>query len=221
MSTSEVKSWQGSQPSPKGRRFRKAFFGIAIAGIGTVFLVVGALHQSGILPIHRVFRSFSAPFRAPQIADIANPIRYERPRFSFSYPANWRLDTKDQHFDPDEFLVLDAPRHGQVGLQIAHVDVDTADAVEQIAARYAIPGLQIQRRSEFDSWGQFHGSGLTLSGSLLGDKFQIRIFAHSGPSGSVIVWEYWWDGPHSINATGFDLIENSFQFSLPALAIPE
>ena len=91
-------------------------------------------------------------------------------------------------------------------------EIDPKDAAEQVAARFQLPLLQPIDRSEFGTWGQFDGHGLMISGEKLGEPFQIRIFAHSGITQSFLVWEYWWDGPDSINATGFKLIEDSFRF---------
>lgn len=70
-------------------------------------------------------------------------------------------------------------------------------------------------RSEFHSWGEYDGHGLTLEGEKLGEPFQIRIFAYVGTEKSLVVQEFWHDGPDSINAAGFALIEESFRMSEP------
>ena len=194
---------------------RKAsvFLKIGVGVVIVVSLLLVALRSSGIIPIHRVPRILSAPFRPPQRADTVNPIKHERAQFTFLYPRNWRIDTETEHYNPDSFLILDAPRRGQVRLQILAVETDSRDMAEQVAERFQLPELRIMNRSEFHAWGQLDGHGLTLSGEKLGDPFQVRIFAHNGTTQSLVVWEYWWDGADSINATGFELIEDSFRFS--------
>jgi hypothetical protein len=182
---------------------------------------LAALHFSGIIPIHRVPRILTAPFRPPQRADFANAIKYERTHFTFSYPGNWRFDTASKHHHPDSFLILDAPRHGSVRLQILDIETDSSELAEQVAARFDLPGLRVTNRSEFTTWGQLDGHGITLLGSKLGDPFQVRIFAHGGTAQSLVVWEYWWDGADSINAAGFKLIEDSFRFSRVGKETPE
>jgi hypothetical protein len=178
-----------------------------------VCLVLAALHFSGIIPIHRVPRILTAPIRPPQRADTANPILYNREQFTFSYPGNWRIDTASEHHDPDSFLILDAPRRGQVRLQILAVETASKEMAEQVAARFDLPGLRVDQRTEFRRWRQLNGYGLRLLGEKLGDPFQVRVFAHSGRMHSLVVWEYWWDGADSINASGFKLIEDTFRFS--------
>jgi hypothetical protein len=178
-----------------------------------VSILLAVLHFSGLIPINRVPRILTAPFRPPQRADTANPILYKREQFTFSYPRNWRIDTASEHHDPDAFLILDAPRRGQVRLQILAVETDPKEMAEQVAARFDLPGLRVDHRSEFSRWGQLNGHGLRLLGEKLGEPFQVRIFAHSGTTHSLVVWEYWWDGADSINATGFKFIEDTFRFS--------
>jgi hypothetical protein len=203
--------------SRKPRVFLK--FGVAIAL--AVCLLLAALHFFGIIPIHRVPRILTAPFRSPQRANITNPINYERAKFSFSYPENWRIDTSSEHHNPDSFLILDAPRHGQVRLQILAVETDSRAVAEQVAARFQFPGLRVTNRSAFHTWGRLDGDGLILLGEKLGEPFQFRVFAYSGKTQSLIVWEYWWDGADSINAVGFKLIEDSFRFLTAGNEEPE
>lgn len=163
------------------------------------------------IPLHRIPRILTAPFRPPERANVANPTKYERARFSFTYPGNWQIDTSSKHYDPDTFLILDAPREGQVRLQILDAEIDPRDAAQQIASRFQFAGLRLTDRSEFSTWGRFNGHGLSLSGKYLGDPFLGRIFVYGGATQSLAVWEFWWDGPDSINATGFKLIEDSFR----------
>lgn len=189
------------------------FLKVGVAGTIVAILLLGAIHYSNIIPLHRLPRIVTAPFRPPQRADTVNHVKHERARFSFSYPGNWQIDTASEHYNAESFLILDAPRKGQVRLQILDGEIDSTGTAEQIATRFQLPGLRVIERSEFRTWGLLKGDGLTLSGEKLGDPFQVRIFAHSGTAQSLIVWEYWWDGPNSINATGYKLIEDSFRLS--------
>jgi len=211
MTTPQTGTREGPELDAQGPRVGKKYFKFGIAGLLVLLAGLCTVHFSGIIPIHRFPRILSAPFRQPERPDTANPIRYERRGFSFSYPGNWTIDTSSEHFDPDGFLILDAPTHGQVRIQVAALEVDAKEAVEHVAARFEMPGLKVNSRSQFASWGEFPGYGLTLLGEKLGDPFQVRIFAHAGSTRSIVVWEYWWDGRNSINASGYQLIESSFR----------
>jgi len=194
------------------KRSKNVFIKIGIFVFFAVGLLIGSLHYFGIIQYHRIPRILTAPFRPPERADTAQPIKYERAGFRFLYPANWQIDTANKHFDPEMFLILDAPRHGQFRLQIIPSEIDPRDMVEQVTERFSIPGLSVIDRIEFTFWGKYRGYGLTLLGEKMGDLFKIRIFSHGGTTKSIVVWEYWWDGPESINASGFQLIEKSFRF---------
>lgn len=207
-----------------GRGNRSVFLKllVVVGGIFALLCLLAAVLFFRVASPHHVRRIVSAPFRSPERPDTANPATFDGARFTFCHPANWHLDTEHDEVDPDSFVILNAPRRGQVRLMVVDNEIDAEAVVEQTANKCAESSIvRMTDRSEFHSWGEYDGYGLNLAGKKLGEPFQIRIFAHVETVKSFVVQEFWHDGPDSINATGFALIEDSFRMSEPGNHTPE
>lgn len=145
-----------------------------------------------------------------QPAELAAPRRHERPAFDLSYPSNWRLDDKDEDYDPDHLLSIESPGSAVVTVSVSEValDPETMVAAQREALQKLMPS---PAATPLSRWGAHDGVGVRLEGRLLGMKGTIVVFAAVQGERSFAVVTQLFDEDRAMVQPGFDLVERTFR----------
>jgi hypothetical protein len=96
---------------------------------------------------------------------------------SVPLPANWRIQTEDRSYDPDRYLVLDAPGDAIVAIGIREVEEDTSQAAKELWG-IARDFLSKPERIDVRKWGRYEGLGYVVTGLRKdGTPLSITVFA--------------------------------------------
>lgn len=151
-------------------------------------------------------------FTTEQAAAVQEPVTLERASFSLSYPRNWKIDDKDEDYQPDHMFSIDSPGDCFVMLTLLDAATDSATTVKDQAELYEDKLIKGAHRTPFTRWGRYAGAGLELKGKMLGiTPGTVRIFSHATASRSFVAIESCYDEDRAMTAPGFELIASSFQ----------
>ena len=137
----------------------------------------------------------------------------ERDSFLLKYPADWKIDTQDEDYDPDAFFSLESPDDNLVMFMIFNVPVDKDELLKAQLEAFSSQLIKKPEITEFNKWGDFYGMGKILKGKILGVfKGVVRIFVYETPYKTMLVVEQYYDKDHEKLKKDYDLISTSFSF---------
>ena len=139
------------------------------------------------------------------------PRTFDRPAFSFTYPADWTVDDKDKDYDPDHLFSIDASDGAMVMFVIYKPAIDPAGALATMVEEQE-KRLNKPTKTDFKQWGPHTGVGTELRGKALSVVAStVRIFAFRKAGRTFVVTEYCPDDEKARLAPGYKLIQDSFQ----------
>lgn len=140
------------------------------------------------------------------------PLRIERQAFRLSYPADWKIDTEDEDYDPDHLFSVNGPESSFVMFFV--YDFASDPKVNVQAQVDAFSDLVLESKdTRFAKWGNLEGEGVHLRGKIHDLPGGIRIFSHTTDTESVTVVAMYFQEDLDIVTPGFVLIENSFELT--------
>lgn len=136
-----------------------------------------------------------------------------RQGFQVEYPKDWYIDTTDSDFDIDSNFSIDSPSDGSfTNFMIFNTKIDDKEQLDAQIKEHLKTTMKKGTVSYFDKWGEYQGKGATINGKLLGVyKGELKIFAHSTDSGSVLIVSQMLDGDKAKDEEGIKTIETSFR----------
>jgi hypothetical protein len=143
-------------------------------------------------------------------ADVGKPQKIDRAAFTVQYPANWKVATTAQNYDPDHMFKIESPGSTHAMFMLDQSSVEPEMAVEkQVAAFNKLMSRPATTR--FTQFGSHTGHGAVVKGTILSIAQTIRVFAFSehGMTG-IIIFQYP-DEDEPMVRPGMDLIERSFE----------
>jgi hypothetical protein len=147
-------------------------------------------------------------------AEVSKPVTIDRPAFQLQYPGNWRVDTKDEDYDPDRMFSVDSPGQSFAMFFISEAPVE-ASIQGQVSAQTA-KVMKDASQTPFTSWGGHTGKGVLLAGKQLGmTPGSVRIFAFREREMTYTVVESTYDDDRADVQPGFDLIARTFRVKGP------
>jgi hypothetical protein len=183
--------------------------------IAALFLVLGGAlgFGGGVLSVSGARAVFAALFRSEQAADVKGSTKLDRPAFELSYPGNWKVDTSATDYDPDHMFSIDSSGNSFALFVVAETTaLEPSAVVEEHAKLQTEKVVKGATRTPFTKWGAFEGSGVTLTGKMLGiTPGVVRIFAWRSATRTFTVVESTYDDDRANVSPGFDLIARSFR----------
>lgn len=121
---------------------------------------------------------FAGCGRQPALTPGKSAVAIDRKTFSMSLPSGWVEDTKDDMYDPDNFVMFENEESCVfvvfIGKQSAGMTVEMVMERQKEAYAKKITDLTT---STFNSWANYRGEGVELTGKIGGAlKYQTRIF---------------------------------------------
>jgi hypothetical protein len=136
-----------------------------------------------------------------------------RDSFSLKYPSDWKIDTDDEDYDPDNLFSIDSPDDNMVMFMIFNVSVDRDELLESQVEAFTSQLIKKPEITEFSNWGNYEGKGKILKGKLLGVfKGFVKIFVYTDQHKSMIVVEQCFDKNYETLKKSYELISSSFRF---------
>ena len=137
----------------------------------------------------------------------------QRDSFSLKYPSDWKIDTEDEDYDPDNLFSIDSPDDNMVMFMIFNVPVDKDELLKAQLEVFSSELIKKPEITEFSKWGNYDGTGKILKGKLLGVfKGFVRIFVYADSHKTMLVIEQCFDKDYEKLKKGYDLISSSFNF---------
>lgn len=137
----------------------------------------------------------------------------ERDSFSLKYPADWKIDTEDEDYDPDNLFSIDSPGDNMIMFMIFNVAMDKDELLKVQTEAFSSSLIKKPEISEFNTWGNYNGTGRILKGKLLGVfKGFVRIFIYNDLHKTMVVVEQCYDKDYEKLKKDYDLISSSFAF---------
>jgi hypothetical protein len=113
-----------------------------------------------------------------------------REGFTLNYPATWAIDLEDEDYDPDRLFSFDAPDGESMIMFMLFdegIDEDTMMKYQVEAFSEMIDDVEIKN---FDTWGNYKGTGKILSGKLMGlFEGSVRVFVRNEENRTMLVVE--------------------------------
>jgi hypothetical protein len=106
-------------------------------------------------------------FATEKAADTANAQQLNRKYFSVQMPANWKVDTGMEDYDPDTYFNVESPGGNTVFFMVYDVATDPKENVQHQLAFYD-DYVKKARKKPFSRWGQYNGHGMEYKGRLMG-----------------------------------------------------
>ncbi|OGQ24442.1 MAG: hypothetical protein A2138_14050 [Deltaproteobacteria bacterium RBG_16_71_12] len=146
-----------------------------------------------------------------QPADIEKQLRIERPGFELSYPGNWRIDDKDEDYDPDRLFSIESPGSASVTISVMPVVADLDDVMEtqREVHRKLMPAPAAT--TTLVHWGAFDGKGMRMEGRIFGMKGTITAFAATSDGRTLMIVSQVFDDDRASVVPGLELIERTLK----------
>jgi hypothetical protein len=144
-----------------------------------------------------------------QPADVANAVRLDRDGFRLDYPANWRVDKKDEDYDPDHLFTIESPGSAFVMFILGALDSDPGETLKMQREQHE-KMMSDASFEPFPTYAGLAGKGATMKGRVLGIPTTIRIFTCNRDGTTVIMTEHCPDEDLKHVRAGFELVEKSF-----------
>lgn len=184
------------------------------AGLCALFFCVGGGvgYLAGVLSVKGARELVSGWFESERHAEVSSPTALDRPGFSLKFPANWKLRSDDEDFDPDHMFSIDSPGSSFVMVIVAEGDLEPKDSVREHVTIQTSKLIKNARQMPFSRWGTFTGEGVLLAGNYLGlEPGTMRIFSWRTTGRTFTIVESTYDDDRARVAPGFALIERSFK----------
>jgi hypothetical protein len=144
-----------------------------------------------------------------QPAKISSPRTHDRAKFSFQYPSNWTIDTKDEDYDPDRYLSVESPGTAYVTFwmdaKVGGPELHLKSHVEALTGKL-MTGATI---TPFDKFGAFTGTGAILHGKVLGLMHTVKVFSARKGEMVFVISQHGDDEDLPDVQPAFDLIERT------------
>lgn len=206
MSDDQIPGWDTRSRNPRSSKtpwIAGILIGLVAGGTGGFFAGVASTKAGKAL--------FEDLLTDEEPAAVTRPIAIARPGFKLQHPSNWKVDTKDEDYDPDHNFTIESPGSSMVIFYVFDVEIDPEEQIRaQIEAqtKKVVPGA---RQTPFTRWGRYEGKGVELRGRMLGIAPGVtRIFAHGDERGGFLAVEMTYDDDAAAVRPGFALIESSF-----------
>jgi hypothetical protein len=148
-------------------------------------------------------------------ADTSHPLTHTSATMTFQYPGNWFIDTDDDDYHPDSYVMVQAHGlHDAVAVILHYPRSITLDEAEIIAALQRYRNLlgNSQEREGFSTWGEYRGRGKVFTGLIDDTPHIVRAFLAELPDSEVLeVTELWSEASTQEVRPGFDQIESSMR----------
>ncbi len=143
--------------------------------------------------------------------DTEHGITLERPGFRLTYPANWRIDTQDEDYDPDADFGI-APVYADALIRFSLYD-EPLNVAQRADAWLADVGgvFGLTQVRETVRWGGVRGKGYRARGRIEDDDFVVVLFCGSSERRSFEVLRITVQEAEGKLAPGFRQIRESFQ----------
>lgn len=201
---------QASDPSP-GRTvsLKLAVFACAL----TLVLGAGGGFLAGALSVPAAREFFVDALEDERSADVARPQRFERPRFRFQYPGNWKVDRADPDFDPDHLVTVESPGASFFMVLVAEGDLAPADATQAQEQAFSTKLFRAgATRAALHRWGRFEGEGVELTGKQLGlQEGKVRLFSWRAGGATFTVVEQFFAEDRAKVVPGLELVRRTFE----------
>lgn len=139
----------------------------------------------------------------------------KRDGFSLNYPADWKIDTEDEDYDPDALFSIDSPDGENMIMFILFTEpVDAENLLQAQVDAFSGELVKKPEITSFNSWGNYKGEGKLLKGKLLGvfNGF-VRIFVYGDENKTMLVVEQCYDKAYDTLKKDYDLMASSFRFN--------
>lgn len=186
----------------------------------TILIVLGCIWLSALAVLvalgywlgpHALREIAVGIFERARPADIRHPREMSSRYFSFKYPGNWKVDTADPDYDPENYFDIDAPAQGSVIVQFFDPQITPQEGADAIVEK--MKKLMLNRtENSFETWGKQKGYGIHLRGFLVVGIASIRVFGLGNAHATVVIIEMRYDEDERNNRRGYDLIAESFQW---------
>ena len=187
-------SYVGVRTAFDVRRGRALTWFFILPGALYAFFLAGALSVAWTLP------------------NVNYPATHDSKRMTFSYPGNWRIDTRTPDYDPNGNLHIAG--FPDVGVQI-RIHESNRSTDEQLTAAmewYRDEYQHVRRAGAFDTWGGFTGQGWTLTGESYGYPYSLRLFVTPITERQHLQTREWCAVQDEPDVTpGFELIRSTFK----------
>ena len=145
-------------------------------------------------------------------ADTNNPLVYETDHLIFRYPGNWKIDDDAEYFDSEFYFSIDTPGSNYVSFEVTLTRLSELDQVNDWID-YFEKLFTINKKMNFDRWGDFEGTGMHIFGTYLGDPVEARIFSFSSEEYCFTVAEFYDTAATPNVQPGYKQIEDTFKWT--------
>jgi hypothetical protein len=180
----------------------------ALIGAGLGYLI-GSMTGGALIELLAGRRRASRTERSGHVQSGANA--FVRDAFRFNYPKQWKVDDKDEDYDPDHMFLINTPGSSMMIFAIYETERDLRDVIDAKVEGHR-KNIHGASRSKLENWGRYAGRGAILRGKFQGVKrTTVRLFAFHAVGKTFTVTEYAPDDEESSYAHGFQTIEDSFE----------
>ncbi len=186
---------------PVGMLIAGMVISLLVGGIAGFFLGIGSTKVGA--------RFLEDLVEEEQQAETGTPKKLGRARFELLYPANWKIDTDDEDYHPDQMFSIDSPGSAYVMFMLDDIETNPEDNLQHQINGFSrmLDTMDIQ---PFKTYGQVHGKGAILRGTVLGTKITVKTFACYSQGMTAIIVQQYPDEDVGYVKDGFRLIEESF-----------
>ena len=129
----------------------------------------------------------------------------DRPMYTLTFPAEWKLDDKDKDFDLDNYFQrIDTPGSCNMSFFLfTSKEDEKAHVAMQLAKMKEVLFKSESTETPFTTWGALTGTGVELKGRVkpLGPA-RLRTFMHADDKHSVLVNQFCFDEDSAGDAAG-------------------
>lgn len=144
-----------------------------------------------------------------QNAEVSHPTKLAREKFELQYPSNWKINTEDEDYDPDQMFSINSPGNTFVMFVIGSGEMEAEDTL-QIQIKQFEKLISSPTINRFESYGSLTGKGATLKGKTMGVRLTVKLFAFHQDDLNMMITQQCPDDDLKPVQPGLTLIENSF-----------
>ncbi|MGG9962270.1 hypothetical protein [Ferruginibacter sp. SUN106] len=145
-----------------------------------------------------------------------------RPDYTLTYPAGWRIDSSSKLYNIDSHFTLHSPvESGLITFFMFNVQKDEKETLEKHIRAQLANTMKDGTVSYFTTWGNYEGHGATLKGRLEGlYKSELKIFVYGTKDYSFLIVSICADGYRDEVLPGLTQIASSFKIKHATVVVP-
>lgn len=183
----------------------------ALVGAGLGYLL-GSMSGGAIMELVSGRPHVAEDFQRPRSGRVPRETKiFARDAFRFKFSTEWKIDDRDEDFDPDHRFTVSTAGSSMIIFVIHKCQRDLGDLLEDCLVAHK-KNIRGGSTAEFKKWGEHVGRGIILSGKFQGvKKTTLRLFAFQAAGKTFMITEYAPADEWNDSAPGFELIEDSFE----------